>query len=205
MFYKTTAENIHKRLAVVYSEPRVEQVVVNGQMKDVRRQHERVISLATIQSALGNSFNITGLHSQQYAKNLALLLRSGALVAPVDFLQERLVGPSLGQANIDKGIMSLAVGSLLVILFMMLYYRTFGLIANAALIFNILLIVSVLSVIGATLTLAGIAGVVLTIGMADANVLINERIREEQPMGCRRMRVFMQAMRKRCRRLLMLT
>ncbi len=184
LFYKTTAENIHKRLAVIYSEPVMETAVVDGKPKQVRRVHERIISLATIQSALGNSFNITGLSSKAYAQNLALLLRSGALVAPVDFLEERLVGPSLGQANIDKGIKSLAVGSLLVILFMLFYYRFFGLVANLALMFNVVLIVSGLSLIGATLTLAGIAGIVLTIGMAvDANVLINERIREELANG----------------------
>ena len=184
LFYKTTAESIHRRLAVVYSEPVLETVMVKGKPKQVRRVHERVISLATIQSSLGNNFNITGLSSKAYAQNLALLLRSGALVAPVDFLEERLVGPSLGQANIDKGITSLTVGSLLVIAFMLFYYRFFGLVANLALLFNIVLIVSGLSLIDATLTLAGIAGIVLTIGMAvDANVLINERIREELAIG----------------------
>ncbi len=184
LFHKTTADNIHKRLAVVYVEPLSETIIINGEPQVIKKQSQRIISLATIQSALGNNFNITGLQSQAYAKNLALLLRSGAMVTPVDFLQERLVGPSLGQANIDKGVMSLAVGSLLVILFMALYYRGFGMIANVALMLNIFLIVSILSLIGATLTLAGIAGIVLTIGMAvDANVLINERIREELSLG----------------------
>jgi preprotein translocase subunit SecD len=120
----------------------------------------------------------------QYAQNLALLLRSGSLVAPVNFIQERTVGPSLGKANIHKGVLSVEVGAALVIIFMMFYYRLFGLVADVALVLNIIFIIALLSLVGATLTLAGIAAIVLTVGMAvDANVLINERIREELRNG----------------------
>lgn len=180
MFHRITAENVGRPLAVIYVETRLEKRMVNGKETEVRTQDERVINIATIQSALGSPFEVTGLSSAKESQNLALLLRSGALAAPMDFIQERVVGPSLGQANIHKGVLSVEIGALLVIVFMGLYYRLFGLVADLALILNIVFIVAILSVLGATLTLPGIAGIVLTVGMAvDANVLINERIREE--------------------------
>lgn len=184
LFHRVTADNIGKPLAVVYVETKVDQKMVNGKTVPVRHQIEKLINVATIQSALGNNFQITGLESEKYADNLALLLRSGALTAPVDIAQERTVGPSLGAANIEKGLMSLAVGSCLVFLFMILYYRTFGLFADIALLLNVVFIIAILSLLGGTLTLPGIAGIVLTVGMSvDANVLINERIREELRNG----------------------
>lgn len=184
LFSRVTAENVGKPLAVVYVETKQEKRQVDGKSVFVNRQVEKLISVATIQSALGNSFQITGLESPKYARDLALLLRSGALMAPVNIIQELTVGPSLGKANIQMGIRSLEIGSLLVVIFMILYYRIFGIISVLALLLNVIFIVSILSVLGATLTLPGIAGIVLTIGMAvDANVLINERIREELRNG----------------------
>lgn len=185
LFHHTTNQNIGKNLAIVYIETEVKQIKGStGKMTNKLINHEKVISNARINSGLGNSFVITGLDSQEYAQNLALLLRSGALAAPVNIVQELTVGPSLGLANINMGIKSMAIGSIFVILFMMLYYRLFGLIANLALTLNVIIIIAMLSIIGATLTLPGIAGIVLTIGMAvDANVLINERIREELRAG----------------------
>ncbi len=183
-FARITAQNIGKPLASVYVEKHLVKKVINGKTVTVPKETERVISVATIQSALGARFQITGLDSQRYANNLALLLRSGALSAPMSIVQNQLVGPSLGKSNIQKGVMSTAMGSLLVILFMAIYYRVFGLVADMALILNIVFIVAILSIMGATLTLPGIAGIVLTVGMAvDANVLINERIREELRNG----------------------
>lgn len=170
-FSDTTQKNIGHRMAVLYIET-----------KD-NRTTETVISLATIQSALGSQFQITGL-TQSEARDLALLLRSGALPAPVDFVEERIVGPSMGQENIQMGMVSVTVGLLLVLGFMAAYYRGFGLIANVALVANLVLLLAIMSIIGATLTLPGIAGIVLTLGMAvDANVLIFERIREELRLG----------------------
>jgi preprotein translocase subunit SecD len=184
LFSRVTAENIGKPLAVVYVETIPRTQVVNGQTITTQQQVERIINVATIKSALGNSFEITGLDSPQYAQNLALLLRSGALVAPVNLVQERTVGPSLGAANIEKGILSILVGGLAVMIFMMCYYRVFGVVANMALLLNVVFIIAVLSMLGATLTLPGIAGIVLNVGMAvDANVLIYERIREELRLG----------------------
>lgn len=179
-FNKITAANIGKPLAVVYIETKTTKQIVNGKVVTRARQTEKVINIATIQSALGTRFQITGLGSMMAAKNLALLLRSGAYTAPVTFVQEQVVGPSLGKKNIEMGVLSCEVGSLLVILFMAMYYRLFGLVANFALIMNVVFVVAIMSILGATLTLPGIAGIVLTVGMAvDANVLINERIREE--------------------------
>ncbi len=183
-FHRITNANIGKQLAVIYIDSEVKHQKIGTHTKKHIIHHERVISVATIQSALGQQFQITGLHNIEYADNLALLLRSGALAAPVSIVEELTVGPSLGQANIDKGIRSLFIGSLAVIIFMLLYYRFFGFVANLALILNIFLIIATLSLLGATLTLPGIAGIVLTVGMAvDANVLINERIREELRLG----------------------
>lgn len=184
LFSKTTAENIGKPMAVVYVEVKSEVKDVNGQKTIDYVTERRVISVATIQSALGNSFQITGLSSQDESRTLALLLRAGALPAPVTIIEERQVGPSLGKQNIHMGVLSVEVGFLLVVIFMALYYRTFGLIANLALGMNLVLIVAILSLLGATLTLPGIAGMVLTVAIAaDANVLIFERIREELRNG----------------------
>ncbi len=183
-FNRITAENIGKPLAVVYVETKTTKKLVDGKVTTQHHQVERVINIATIQNALGNNFQITGLESMESAQNLALLLRSGAYPVPVDYIQERVVGPSLGKENINMGVLSTEIGSLVVILFMAFYYRLFGLIADMALILNIIFIVAILSLLGATLTLPGIAGIVLTVGMAvDANVLINERIREELRNG----------------------
>jgi preprotein translocase subunit SecD len=137
-----------------------------------------------VQSALGSSFRITGLDSIPEAAELALLLRAGALAAPMYFVQERTIGPSLGQKNIDAGMMSVALGFGLVLLYMLVYYRGFGVVANIALTLNLMLLVACMSILSATLTLPGIAGIVLTVGMAvDANVLIFERIKEELRRG----------------------
>lgn len=183
-FNRITAENIGKPLAVVYVETRTTRHLENGKIITRYRKIERLINVATIQNALGNSFQITNLSTMEYAKNLALLLRSGAYPVPVYFVQERVVGPSLGKENIHIGVLSTEIGALAVILFMAFYYRLFGVIADVALMLNIMFIIAVLSILGATLTLPGIAGIVLTMGMAvDANVLINERIREELRAG----------------------
>ena len=181
---RATRTNIGRNMAVLFIEhktrDRVE--VVDGEEVIVREPYtERgLISLATIQSALGNSFRITGLDSPTEAAELALLLRSGSLAAPIYFVQERTIGPSLGAENIKRGVMSVQIGLLLVVLFMLIRYKVFGIIANVALALNLTLLMAAMSLLGATLTLPGIAGIVLTLGMAvDANVLIFERIREE--------------------------
>ncbi len=184
LFTKTTAENIGKPMAVVYVEVKSEAKDVNGQKVIDYKTEKKVISVATIQSALGNSFQITGLASQDESRTLALLLRAGALPAPVTIIEEREVGPSLGKQNIHMGVLSVEVGFVLIVIFMALYYSVFGLIADLALGMNLILIVAVLSLLGATLTLPGIAGMVLTVAIAaDANVLIFERIREELRNG----------------------
>lgn len=157
-----------------------------GESKEVRTPYTEsvIINVATVQSMLGSSFRITGLDSPKEAEELALMLRAGALAAPMYFVEERVIGPSLGQENIDKGIMSTQVGFILVALWMIVFFRLFGLIANFALIFNLAMILTIMSWMGAALTLPGIAGIVITIGMAvDANVLICERIREEMLWG----------------------
>jgi len=139
-----------------------------------------VISVANILEPFGRRFQTTGLDSSKEAHDLALLLRAGALAAPIEIAEERTIGPSLGQDNIDQGFESVVIGFILVVLFMAVYYRAFGLVADFVLLVNLVLIVAVLSLLQATLTLPGIAGIVLTVGMAvDANVLIFERIREE--------------------------
>jgi preprotein translocase subunit SecD len=184
LFTKTTTENIGKPMAVVYVEVKSTVKDVNGQKTINYVTERRVISVATIQSTLGNSFQITGLSNPDESRTLALLLRAGALPAPVTILEERQVGPSLGKQNIHMGVLSVEVGFILVVIFMALYYRGMGLIADLALGMNLVLIVAILSILGATLTLPGIAGIVLTVGMAvDANVLIFERIREELRNG----------------------
>lgn len=182
-FYRKTAENVGKQLAVVYTEKFIDPIRSKDDNK-VWRTKTKVISVATINQALGNSFEINHLDSQPYAEKLALLLRSGALTAPYEIIEETLIGPSLGKENIQKGTYSLAFGFLCVIIFMTLYYVEFGVVANIALLLNLLFLLSLLSLLGSTLTLPGIAGIVLTVGMAvDANVLINERIREELHKG----------------------
>lgn len=184
LFTKTTAENIGKPMAVVFVDVKSMPKIINGQQVIQYKTERRVISVATIQSALGSNFQITGLGSQNEARNLALLLRAGALPATVTFIEERQVGPSLGQQNIHKGMLSIEVGMALVVVFMAIYYGLMGVIADIALVMNLILIVALLSLLGATLTLPGIAGMVLTVGMAvDANVLIFERIREEIRRG----------------------
>lgn len=185
LFTKITAENIGKPMAVVYVEVKsLSHPGEGGKPVITYNTEKRVISVATIQSALGNNFQITGLNNPEEARTLALLLRAGALPAPVTIIEERQIGPTLGQQNIRMGLLSVEVGMGLVIAFMILYYGLMGLIANIALVMNLVLIVAILSLLGATLTLPGIAGIVLTVGMAvDANVLIFERIREELRRG----------------------
>ena len=187
---RATRTNIGRNMAVLFiehkSEDRIEVDPETGEETIVREPYtERgLISLATIQSALGNSFRITGLDSPTEAAELALLLRSGSLAAPIYFVQERTIGPSLGAENIERGLLSVQIGLLLVVLFMLVRYKVFGVFANIALALNLTLLVAVMSMLGATLTLPGIAGIVLTLGMAvDANVLIFERIREELRNG----------------------
>ncbi len=181
---KMTQKNIGKPMAVVFIEYKSTTKTINGEKVRRKERIEKVISVATIRDTFSKRFQTTGLDSPQDARNLALLLRAGALAAPVDIIEERTVGPSLGQDNIDKGLMSVVVGFVLVLVLMAVYYKTFGLIANIALGFNLIVIVAVLSLLQATLTLPGIAGIVLTVGMAvDANVLIFERIKEEIKIG----------------------
>lgn len=183
-FSRMTAKNIGNRMAIVYVDSKTEMKMINGKPVRVRTKTERVISAPVIQSALGNQFQITGLTDGKEATNLALLLRAGAMPVNVAIVEEQTVGASLGQENIRLGLLAVEVAFLLIVLFMAFYYRVFGLVADFALFLNLLLIMSVLSILGATLTLPGIAGIVLTVGMAiDANVLIFERIREELRLG----------------------
>jgi len=180
---ETTRENIKKPMAVVYIENKVVTKEIDGKKVKVRTRKEEVINIATIQGVFSKQFQITGLESFE-ARDLSLLLRAGALKAPVEIVEERTVGPSLGKDNINQGFKSVIIGFALVLLFMAVYYKAFGLIANVALTANLVLLVAVLSLMQATLTLPGIAGIVLTVGMAvDANVLIFERIREELANG----------------------
>ena len=175
-----TRDNVGRRMAVVFIETKTETVEEDGKMVKKKLKIEEVINAATIREQLGKRFHITGIGSTMEARNLALLLRAGALAAPIEIVEERTVGPSLGKDNIAKGFNSVAIGFILVLIFMAIYYRVYGLFADVALTLNLVLIVSLLSLLQATLTLPGIAGIVLTVGMAvDANVLIFERIREE--------------------------
>jgi preprotein translocase subunit SecD len=184
---KVTRKAIKRRMAVLFIEqkPSTKYEMQDGKEVAVTKYTETrgIISLATIQSQLGSSFRITGLEPAE-ASELALLLRAGALAAPMYFVEERTVGPSLGKDNIEQGVASVLVGLALVLLFMMVFYRVFGFFANIALFFNLVILIALMSLIGATLTLPGIAGIVLTVGMAvDANVLIFSRIREEMNAG----------------------
>jgi len=177
---ETTKEFIGYRMAVVFIENQVETVIEDGVSVKKRSKTQDIINAATIQGTFSNRFQITGIDSSREARNLSLLLRAGSLSAPVEIIEERTIGPSLGADNIQKGFISVLVGFALVLVFMAWRYRVFGLVANVALTLNLITIVSVLSMIQATLTLPGIAGIVLTVGMAvDANVLIFERIKEE--------------------------
>ncbi len=181
---KTTQVSVGKPMAVVFIEYKIDTKIVNGEKVRHKEKVEKVINVATIQGVFSKRFQTTGLDSPQEARNLSLLLRAGALAAPVDIVEERTVGPSLGQDNIDKGMLSFVVGFALVVLFMAVYYRLFGMIANFALAFNVVIVVAILSMLQATLTLPGIAGIILTVGMSvDANVLIFERIKEEIKNG----------------------
>jgi len=184
---KTTKKNLKKPMAVVFIEyktVREKENCADSAFKTKKYKIEEVINIATIQGVFSKNFQITGLDSQAEASNLALLLRAGALVAPISIVEERTIGPTLGKDNIRQGTKSVVIGLLLVIAFMMLWYRGFGAVATLALSLNLVLIVAVLSMMQATLTMPGIAGIVLTIGMAvDANVLIFERIREELRNG----------------------
>lgn len=180
---EVTQNNVGNLMAVVYIENRIDNVELNGEIVKKVTKVEEVINAATIRDVLSHRFQTTGLGAQE-ATDLALLLRAGALKAPMQIVEERTVGPSLGKDNIRQGFLSAVVGLALVVVFMAVYYRKFGLIAGAALVTNVILIVAVLGALGATLTLPGIAGIVLTTGMAvDANVLIFERIREELRSG----------------------
>ena len=181
--HRATAPNIGHSMAIIFEEIKNINVarIIEGQQSYVteRRTDRRLISVATIQAALGHRFRITGL-SLQEAQDLALLLRAGALAAPMHIVEERTVGASLGEENIQRGMTAVFVGLMLVLLFMLVYYKVFGLIADIALVMNLVILVAIMSLLGATLTLPGIAGIVLTVGMAvDANVLIFSRIREE--------------------------
>jgi len=181
---QTTKKNLKRPMAVVFIEQKEITKKVNGKREKTTRKIEEVINVATIQGVFSKRFQITGLDDGEEARNLALLLRAGALAAPISIIEERTIGPSLGQDNIDQGLNSVLIGMAFVVAFMVFWYRGFGLVANIALLVNLILIVAVLSMLQATLTLPGIAGIVLTVGMAvDANVLIFERIREEINIG----------------------
>ena len=182
---KATSGNIGRRLGVLFVEQKTKsELVTNSVGESVIEQttyiEKNIISLATVQAVLGTSFRITGVGTPAEASELALLLRAGALAAPMKFVEERTVGPSLGKENIELGMKSILIGFALVVLFMAVYYRVFGIAANISLIINLVLITGIMSLLGASLTLPGMAGIVLTVGMAvDANVLIFSRIREE--------------------------
>ncbi|MDX1454302.1 MAG: protein translocase subunit SecD [Gammaproteobacteria bacterium] len=180
---QNTQENLGKRMGVVFIENKPFTVLENGEPKTRFRAEEEIISLSNIAGVFSNRFMVTGLQPNE-ARSLALLLRAGSLAAPINIVEERTIGPSLGADNIEQGTLAVQLGFLLVIVFMLVYYKMFGLVANAALTINLVLMVAVLSLLQATLTLPGIAGIVLTVGMAvDANVLIFERIREELRAG----------------------
>ncbi|MGI9344294.1 MAG: protein translocase subunit SecD [Gammaproteobacteria bacterium] len=180
---ETTKKNLKKPMAVVFVEQKRDLVERDGQMVEINREEKEVINVATIQGVFSSNFQITGLQVME-ARDLSLLLRAGALAAPIFKVEERTIGPSLGQDNINKGIRAIAIGLTLVAIFMLIYYRAFGLVADIALLTNLVLVIALLSMLQASLTLPGIAGIVLTVGMAvDANVLIFERIREELRNG----------------------
>ncbi len=179
-----SSQHVGKPMAVVYSERIPEVKLVDGKEVRSTRVNEQVISVATIQSTLGRDFQTTGLESMKEASDLALLLRAGALAAPMDFVDERTVGPSLGAENVQRGLKAVAFSFIFALGFFLIYYRMFGVITCLALMLNLLMVVALMSLLGFTLTLPGLAGIALTVGMSvDANVLINERIREELRLG----------------------
>jgi preprotein translocase subunit SecD len=179
-----TNENVGRGMAVVFIERIPELRVVNGEQVRSARERREIISVANVREPFGRQFQTSGLDSPNEASDLALLLRAGALAAPVDIVEERVIGPSLGQENIDRGVRAILLGLLCIMIFVAIYYRVFGLIANTTLVLNLVLLVGALSILGATLTMPGIAGIMLTLGMAvDANVLICERIRAELRLG----------------------
>ena len=179
-----SSAHVGKSMAVVYIERVPEVKIVDGKEVRTTRINEQVISVATIQSTLGRDFQTTGLESMKEGADLALLLRAGALAAPMDFVDERTIGPSLGKENIERGLTAVAFSFIFALVFFMLYYRMFGLITCVALLINLLMVFALMSLLGATMSLPGLAGIALTVGMSvDANVLINERIREELRSG----------------------
>jgi preprotein translocase subunit SecD len=181
--FRVSRLNIGKPMAIVFIEESRRQVEINGKKESQSTTEERVINAATIRGVLGNTFQITGLSAGE-SRDLSLLLQSGSLAAPVEVVEERAIGPSLGQDNIDKGVRALEIGMLAVFVFMAVYYQAFGLVADAVLLANVVLLTALLSMLRASLSLPGIAGIILTVGMAvDANVLIYERIREELRNG----------------------
>ncbi len=184
-FYEATRDNVGRPMGTVFSENVVlGKKIVDGETEWITKKKEEVINVATIRDALSTRFQISGLDSMDEAQNLAKLLQAGSLAAPIYFVEERTVGPSMGEENIEKGKLAVTIGFLLVVVFMIIYYKTFGIVANIALFANLALMVALLSIFRATLTMPGIAGIVLTVGMAvDANVLIFERIREELRNG----------------------
>jgi preprotein translocase subunit SecD len=183
-FSKVTGENVHRLMSVVFIETKIERKEVDGKVVLKNNTTQEVINVAQIQSQLSKNFQITGLDSTKEANNLALLLRAGALAAPLYIVEERTIGPSMGAENITKGVNSNIWGFIAVVIFMTLYYRVFGVISSGALAINGFLLFAILSMLQATLTLPGLAAIALTLGMAiDANVLINERIREELRNG----------------------
>ena len=190
LMHRVTRNAVKRKMGVLFIERKTRKIGTTtnaeGEQEPVYERYDqrRVINLATIQSPLGAAFRITGLDSQAEASELALLLRAGALAAPMEFVEERTIGPSLGAENIALGVKSVVIGLGLVVVFMLLFYKVFGIAANIALTMNLILIIALMSMLGATLTLPGIAGIVLTVGMAvDANVLIFSRIREEIKNG----------------------
>ena len=179
-----TKDHVGKSMAVVYIERVPEVKIIDGKEVRTTRTNEQVISVATIQSTLGRDFQTTGLESMKEGADLALLLRAGALAAPMDFVDERTIGPSLGKENIQRGLTAVAFSFIFALLFFLVYYRMFGLITCMALLMNLLMVFALMSLLGATMSLPGLAGIALTVGMSvDANVLINERIREELRLG----------------------
>ena len=179
-----SSAHVGKRMAVVYIERVPEVKIVDGKEVRSTRINEQVISVAVIQGTLGRDFQTTGLESMKEGADLALLLRAGALAAPMDFVDERTIGPSLGKENVERGLTAVAFSFIFALLFFLVYYRMFGLITCMALMINLLMVFALMSVLGATMSLPGLAGIALTVGMSvDANVLINERIREELRLG----------------------
>ncbi|HRF53113.1 MAG TPA: protein translocase subunit SecD, partial [Aquimonas sp.] len=182
--FEFSRENVGKPMAVVFVERTTETRIVDGQKVQTSRTVEEVINVATVRDVLGRQFQTTGLDSPEEAAQLALLLRAGSLAAPMQIAEERIIGPSLGAENIRAGVNAVTYSFIFVLVFFVVYYKMFGLITNLALFINLLMVVAVMSILGATLTLPGLAGIALTVGMSvDANVLINERIREELRAG----------------------